>query len=472
MLSSPEFAIIISLVTLAVLIGILIRVQSALIGLTLLVLFSITAASLAGFLWGRLWALPEEWISPSRYYVFGYSSLGVLGFVVGIAVAWHPLAKLGGKLRANHSPARFECLRWANPVMLKFLLALGVLGSFLNPFVHSIPTLGSAVAQLPGMLKLAVLVAIIYWRRSGNVRFLFGALCVYIPMSIVYAMSTGFTPLTMDLALPAVFVVASFARFSWRSAIVVIIAGAILSQFMFAWMNARWVIRNPEESGRLTPEERLHVFLDVFVQRFSDFTPRPEIIQVLIVERLDHGHFLAMQADYQPENEPYQYGRTILDGLFALVPRFLWSDKPRVAGGDEFVVRFAGIERQMDDTAIGVPIQFELYANGGPVFVIVGLTLVGWLMARTERQIVTKTLSLSSLLLGLSLLLVCGNGIDRISIVLTSFVILGGMLYTMGRIIETQSPAFARQLLGIEIWSQRTVHRIGLRETFEATIAK
>ncbi len=457
MLASPELSIAISCVALAVLIRTLIRVQSALTGLTLLVLFSISAASLAGFLWGRLWGLSEYWISPARYYVFGYSSLGVLGFVVGIAVAWHPLRGLGRVLRTGSSRTRFTYLGWANPSMIVFLLGVGVFGSLVSPLVRSIPTFGTAIAQLPGMLKLAVLVAIIYWRRSGNAGFLLLTLGAFIPLSIVYAMSTGFTPLSMDLALPALFVIASFSRFNVRSVLALVAGGLILSQLMFAWMNARWVIRNPEDIGNVSTAERRQIFFQVLTDKLLDFKPKPEVMQVLIVERLDHGQFLAMQADYQPDTEPYQYGRTIVDGLFALVPRFLWPDKPRVAGGFEFVAQYTGLEHGDDDTAIGVPIQFELYANGGPTFVIVGLTLVGWLMAWTERQIVTMPLRLPMLFLFLSLLLVSGNGISQVSVVLTSFAILGGMLYGIGRMIEMTFPKLAQDLIGLRVSPQMPV---------------
>ena len=448
---TPEFTVAVSLLALAVLVFTLIRVQSALMGLTFLILFSISSASLAGFLWGRICGLPEDWVSPAHYYVFGYSALGVLGFVLGIAIAWRPLRGLGSVLRRGDTGYEFGFLRWANPTMVKFLLGLGVFGSLFNPYLRPIPTLGTAVALLPGLLKLAVLVAIIYWRRSGNAKFFILTVAIFVPLSIVYAMSTGHTPLSMDLALPVLFVIASFSRFSWRSIVGVIVSGVFLAQFMFAWMNARWVIRDPDRLGKLTRIERTQAFFSVFGENLSNYKPEPEVVQALIIERLDQTQYLAMQAEFQPLHEPYQYGRTILEGVYALVPRFLWPDKPKVAGGYEFVAQFTGLERAEDETSIGVPIQFELYANGGPAFVILGLTLLGWMMAWIERQIMVKPLRLPWLLVGVSVLVVCGYGISQVSIILASLATMGGTVYGIGRFIETKMPNLNQRLMGIEL---------------------
>ena len=449
---TPEFSISVALLAALVVLYMLVRMQSGLMGLTYLILFSISSASLSGFLWGRLCGLSEAWISPPRYYVFGYSSLGVLGFVLGMAVAWHPLRGLGRVLRKTDSGKEFGLLSWANPTMVNFLLCLGVFGSLVGPFVRTVPTLGTAIALLPGMLKLAVLIAIMHWKRSGDAKFFFLTVAIFIPLSIVYAMSTGHTPLSMDLALPALLVIASYSRFNWRSILWIVVAGVLLAQVMFAWMNARWVIRDPEALGHhLTKLERTHAFFSVFAEHLSNYKPDPEVVQALIIERLDHGHFLAMQAEYQPDHEPYQYGRTLLSGLYALIPRFLWPDKPRVAGGYEFVALFTGLERTEDSTSIGLPIQFELYANGGPGWVIVGLTLLGWTMARVERQIMVRPMRLPWLLVSISVLVVCGYGIFEILTVLASLLTIGGMLYVIGRFIEVRFPDLNRRIMGIEM---------------------
>ena len=58
--------------------------------------------------------------------------------------------------------------------------------------------------------------------------------------------------------------------------------------------------------------------------------------------RMNQGFLVARTMNYVPRKEPYAKGETIIKALgAALVPRFIWKDKPEI-GGREMICRFLG----------------------------------------------------------------------------------------------------------------------------------
>ncbi len=142
---------------------------------------------------------------------------------------------------------------------------------------------------------------------------------------------------------------------------------------MFAWLASRSVIRSGELEN-FSMGERASRFADVFIDDLTKIEITPYDVQALLFERIDMTDLLSQEADYEssPSGEDeFRYGGTIIDGLYSIVPRALWPDKPIVAGYADFVGRYTGNFRE-DTTSIGVPQQFELYANGGASFVVLG----------------------------------------------------------------------------------------------------
>src|SRR5207249_7023589 len=139
-------------------------------------------------------------------------------------------------------------------------------------------------------------------------------------------------------------------------------------------------------------------------------------------------------------------GGTIMDGLYSVIPRALWPDKPIVAGYADFVSRYTGIVRESGDpTSIGVPIQFELYANGGPTFVVIGVFLLFWLCAHFERFVAFYDRSLHILMPSLMLLMCFANGIEQIMLVLATGLAGAGAAFFVAKVIEIFFPQFLPQ---------------------------
>lgn len=71
----------------------------------------------------------------------------------------------------------------------------------------------------------------------------------------------------------------------------------------------------------------------------------------------------------------YMLGETLVANLWVLVPRIVWPDKPSATGAKNMIQERYGLREE--DTMLTQPL--ELYANAGPVGVILGMIVIGLL---------------------------------------------------------------------------------------------
>jgi len=190
--------------------------------------------------------------------------------------------------------------------------------------------------------------------------------------------------------------------------------------------------------------ERALRFGDAFVDELTHAKATPYDIQELIFLRIDMSDILAQEMSFEtsPSGEDeFAYGGTLLDGLVAVVPRAVWADKPTVAGYATFVGQYTGTSRD-DDTSVGVPVQFELYANGGVPVVIVGVFILFFACARLERFLATSTRPLHVVMPGIMFLVSFAAGIERIMLVFASALAGAITVFVIARAIEMFFPQF------------------------------
>jgi len=284
---------------------------------------------------------------------------------------------------------------------------------------------------------------VILYKKNGALRPLLVSLFLYLPASAVGALSSGHSPVSMDAIVPIAFVATCFNRVTILSFAKLVLWMIPCMYLMIAWMASRNMIR----SGALdqfSMAERASRFGDAFVDELLHAKVTPYDIQDLIFLRIDMSDILAQELSF--ENSPsgddeFAYGETLLDGLYAVVPRAIWPDKPIVAGYATFVGEYTGSARD-DDTAVGVPVQFELYANGGAPFVIVGLFLLFYACARLERFVATSTRRLHVVMPAMMFLVSFASGVEQIMLVFASALAGAITVYVIARIIEVFFPQF------------------------------
>lgn len=435
MSDSLDFVFLQCLVAAAGLILLLIRRQTAFMGVTCLFAFSVSSASLAAFFFGRLFGLREEWITSEHEKVFDYSGWACLAIVVAMWLAWRP-----GK-DEDGSKSKLDLFPWVSERFVFFCLGLGAAGTLTAPFLTTIPTVGTAIHLLSSFLKLGLIMAVILFKKEHKVRPLLIAIILFIPASAVYALTSGHTPLSLDAIVPIALVATCLNRVTLLSFAKLALWMLPCLYLMFGWLASRGAIRSGELE-QFSMIERASRFADVFTYELINIEFTPFDIQNLLFERIDMSDILAQETAFESDasgEDQFAYGETLVDGAIDLVPRAVWEDKPTVAGYANFVGQFTGTSRD-DSTSIGVPVQFELYANGGTPAVIGGVFVLAFLCARLEQFVATTKRSLHVLMPSLMFLMAFANGIEQIMLVLATGLAGALTVYVIARAIEIFFP--------------------------------
>lgn len=416
-------------------------------GLTMNCLFMVSSASLTAYAHGLLFGIPPTWLTADHQAVLEYSIAGCLAMTAGIAIAWLRRGRHGAPRLADR---RFSLAQvpWINVKFGWFVFLTGIAGMFLEMVLLRVPTLGTAIHSLASFATLGLLVLLaegLSRRRFGH---FLAAGAVYAVPALMYAFASGHTPVKVSLLFPAMCILAGHRRISAKSVAVIVVCGFVFLSMMSGWMKTRMLIRSGQLDS-LDFLDQLERFLPAWFVASTDSALDVESANETIRLRIDMTDILAMQVRHQPRTEPFAYGGTVLDAGVALVPRIFWRDKPVIAGGSAFVSRFTGMRRDPNDTtSIGLPYQFELYANGGPICVVVGLFVVGLVCATMERGLFVPTASLGSLLARASITMTLCDGGQRTDVVLPWLIAGGVTFFALGKFVDLAAPQLAGELLG------------------------
>ena len=402
-------------------------------GITLLFAFNVSTASLAAFFFGRVFGLREDWITPEQEKVFVYSGWACLAMLAAVGLAW--------RTRKSKSENNRELFPWVTQRFVFFCLAIGTLGTIALAFLSTVPTMGTALHLLSSWLKIGLIAAVILYKKSRQLRPLLTALGLYLPASAIAALSSGHSPVSLDAIIPIALVATCFNRVTVMSFAKLILWMIPCMYLMIAWMGSRNMIR----SGSLdefSMADRAVRFGDAFVDELLHAKVTPYDIQELIFLRIDMSDILAQEMSFENTasgEDDFAYGGTLVDGLVAVVPRAIWADKPTVAGYADFVGQYTGTSRD-DDTSVGVPVQFELYANGGVPFVIAGVFILFYVCARLEGFLSTSRRPLHVIMPAMMFLVSFANGIEQIMLVFSSALAGAITVFVIARIIEAVFP--------------------------------
>jgi hypothetical protein len=115
---------------------------------------------------------------------------------------------------------------------------------------------------------------------------------------------------------------------------------------------------------------------------FSDFHwfDPTDVTQLSALDtRLNQNYFVGTAAErIQEQQVAYLYGRSIWEGVIALVPRALWPDKPVFGGSGTIVAEMTGLDLD-PNTSWGVGNVMEFQINFGTPGVVVGFLVLGFL---------------------------------------------------------------------------------------------
>lgn len=307
------------------------------------------------------------------------SLLGVLGFALGCGIFRRPRRRIITSRLVLSQYSRYE------KKALTILCAIGAT-SFALHYMHiSFPMSQALFGLGRNLATVAVCLGAYRARRRGKAMTIWVALAFLIPLYYFVAfghLSYGFIFATIIMS----FWLAQVRRKSPMSKLSVPLfsfAAIWLSFTVFVgWFSFR------DEARRIiwlkTGDSLWEVTKKAFVET-ELFSPWNFASLDLINIRFNMSILIGRMMEYhQIFPDLKEWGSTLIVIPLALIPRFIWPDKP-ATGGSDFVTAHTGIMFS-NGTTVGAGSVFEFFVNFGYPGVFFGFIVLGWLISRIDRR--------------------------------------------------------------------------------------
>jgi hypothetical protein len=317
----------------------------------------------------------DQSLTSTAYVEIGiyYVAIGAVSFVVG---TWAVRFVVRKERQILDNPNQFR--------FAVFCVFAGWFFTFGLGFLHSIPSLGAAIGRAGAVWMLGIVIGLRGAVRRKNLlqaAAWVGGLAVY---PIVVLVSGGF----LSYGSTAIIIVSSVLLVIARSRIKMAIAFAFcvyLSLSVFVnYYGHRDQIRE-----KVWHDAPLADRIDVVWGAFSNFQllDLTDYKQVLAIDqRLNQNFFVGLAATRLSLGDvEYLHGRSVWEGVLALVPRTLWPEKPVIAGSGTIVADMTGL-RLSESTSFGVGNVMEFQINFGMPGVIGGFFILGFLIRWLDRN--------------------------------------------------------------------------------------
>jgi hypothetical protein len=303
-----------------------------------------------------------------------FTAIGSVSFVAGVWAVRLFSMKRPPSVAAPADERRFS---W-------FCLTGGWLFTFSLSSLHSISSLGAAVDRAGGVWMLGVMVGL----RSAvkhNKLVLAGmwlaALAVYPTLMLVLG---GFLSYGSLAIIIVVSILAISVEKGWKVIIGLIVCVFLGLNVFVNYFAHRDKVRE-QAWGGAPLSERVDATLDI-LRDFEWFDSGDARQVKAIDDRLNQNFFAGLAAARIDEGTvEYLYGRSVWEGLIALIPRALWPEKSVVAGSPKIVSEMTGLILN-EDTSWGVGQVMEFQINFGIPGLIVGFFLLGFLLRALDRH--------------------------------------------------------------------------------------
>jgi hypothetical protein len=315
-----------------------------------------------------------------------FTSIGAVCFVIGVFIS---RAQPSGVAPVRVAD-RFQAMRLAASSMAErhhfalFCLSAGWFFTYGLSFLRDIPTLGAAIEKGGGVWMLGVMLGLrdaLQRRDRKWVSIWLGSLAVYPIMMLILG---GF----LSYGSTAVIIVLSALAVATRSHAKVA-AGFVIAVFLgfnvfLSYFEHRDAIREAAWGGAPFAE-RVEQSWDMITD-FSLFDAANESHLNALDQRLNQNYFTGLSARRLELGQvEYLHGRSIWEGLIAVVPRAIWPEKPVTAGSPKIVGEMTGLILS-DTTSFGVGNVMEFHINFGIPGVIGGFLILGWLIGILDRK--------------------------------------------------------------------------------------
>lgn len=317
--------------------------------------------------WNALWykGFSVDWVVDG----LKLSTYGVISFVVG-SLLLSPIVIVGirrRQVKEDQSP---------DPRLPKSQMKIGFICYFiLSPVLGGIPSIVSILSS--GLSLVVTGLGLSLWNAWWNKDFktfhktlLLG--CLGLPFATL--MGQGFLSFGTTAVLALVAFIASFYRPRWKVLIFGILFIFMALSSYVTYIRDRKIIRQVVWS-KAPFSDRIHqLYLTVSTFEWLDLHNQKHLMR--IDSRLNQNMLVGAAVEHLSQTQDYAKGETVQQAFIALVPRFIWRDKPKFAGSNGLVTRFTGLPFG-EGTSVGIGQVMELYVNFGTTGVILGFLFLG-----------------------------------------------------------------------------------------------
>ena len=243
-------------------------------------------------------------------------------------------------------------------------------------------SLGGIVHLLAMLSHSGIIVLIVLMRRGRLSRWTAAAAVLGITASVLMELGGSATGRVL-FVLFAVFIGAWIGndRISTRyvvAGLVICAACLTIRGVMSDWRTQVWVL----EQGQTSPLDRSKKMLALLQAEVERDGIGGAVSRgwKAIGERSANTDLLVDVMSRTPAKIPYWDGATYQSLTGALVPRFLWPDKPSKTLGQDFGHRYGYLSPSDSTTSINLPVMVEFYINFGGAGVFFGMVALGILL--------------------------------------------------------------------------------------------
>lgn len=310
--------------------------------------------------------------TPANYTRAGIllTAIGSLAFVVGVWVSRRKMVP-----PVSLPAARSQFWRYC-------VLAGGIVS--VMSYLVKIPSIGAVFDRGGVIWMLGVLLGLssALWRgdRPRAVRWV-AVLALYPLLMLLIGGFLSYGAMVVIIVLSALAVT---ARKPWRVAAVSTVFVIMGISLFLSYFQHRPEIRAAVWGGGTT-DARIAAVSNA-VRDVKLFDPNDREHLFALDQRLNQNYFVGLAAErIETGRVDYLHGRSVWEGLQAIVPRALWPDKPVVAGSPKIVSEMTGLVLSTE-TSFGVGNVMEFHINFGVTGVIVGFLLLGFTIGRLDRR--------------------------------------------------------------------------------------
>jgi hypothetical protein len=296
-----------------------------------------------------------------------FAAIGAVCFVIGVQIARF--------LNRRKRPVQQDVERrefWY------FCLIGGLSVQFGFSFLGEVPSVAAVVNRASALWMLGVVLGLRSAFGRGQVRgsaFWGASAMIYPVLTLLLAgfLSYGSTAVIVVLS-PLVVSVKNRMR---------LIVGGVLAIFIGMTIFVNYFAHRDEFRQIVWSEasftDRVNGAAEMF-SNFHWFDPTDDTQLAALNTRLNQNYFVGLAAMRIEQGQvDYLYGRSIWEGVEALVPRIFWTDKPVFGGSGTIVADMTGLTLNKD-TSWGVGNVMEFEINFGTAGVAIGFSILGFLL--------------------------------------------------------------------------------------------